>query len=161
MQLLQSIPYLNIYKWLKRYMKSLIYTKLILLLFLSCNNSSKRNEEREQINIKICYVGIIDKPLPTLIFFDKGEENFRMFDYSYELNYRSYLEFKKEIRKHNIKKRESSSLIHVSINKKQNYYLDKKNSLSFLSKLLEITEYKNNKQLENQLKFYFRVVKSQ
>jgi len=142
-------------------MKSLIYIKLILLLFLSCNNNSKRNEEREKFNVKISYVGIVDKPLPTLFFFDKGEENFRMFDYNYELNYNSYLELKKEIQKNNIKMRKSSSLIYVSINKKQNYYLDKKSSLSFFSKLLEITEYKNNKRLENQLKFYFRVVKSQ
>lgn len=142
-------------------MKILIYSKIILLLFICCNNNnSKKNEEKEKFDIKIDFVGIIDKPLPTLIFLDKGEESFKLFEYNYTLNYDSYLELKKEIQKQNFKVRESTSLIHLSINKKQNYYLNKENSMLFISKLLDITEYKNNEQLKYQLNYYLRVIKS-
>lgn len=141
-------------------MKILIYIKIVFLFFFACNNSSKKMDEIKKFSLQITFIGEIDKPLPTLIFFDSCEETFELFNYNYTLNYASYLDIKKEIQKQDLKEKDKSSLIHISINDKQNYYLNKENSLLFISKLLDVTDYKKNEQLKNQLNLYLRVVNS-
>ncbi|AWK05636.1 hypothetical protein HYN56_15870 [Flavobacterium crocinum] len=139
-------------------MKILLYIKLVFLLLIACNNNSKKTEEMEKFNIKITFIGDIDKSLPILNFFDSCEETFKLSNYNYKLNYDSYLELKKEIQKQDSKIKENTSLIYILFNKKQ-YYLDKESSIQFISKLLDVTMYKNNEQLKNQLNLYLKVLK--
>lgn len=141
-------------------MKILIYIKLVFLLLFACNNSSKKMEEIKKFSIQVTFIGDIDKPLPTLNFFDSCKETFKLFNYNYTLNYDSYLELKKEIQKQDLKEKEKFSLILISLNNNQNYYLNKESSLLFISKLLDVTDYKNNEQLKNQLNLYLKVLKS-
>jgi len=139
-------------------MKISLYIKLLFLLFFTCNNSLKTTENAEQFTLKIAFVGDIDKPLPTLNFCGSCKETFKLSNYNYTLNYSSYLELKKEIQQQNPTVKENSSLTYITLNIKEGYYLDKKSSLSFIAKALNATEYKNNKQLKNQLNLYFRVL---
>jgi hypothetical protein len=138
-------------------MKILIYIKLVVLLFFVCNSSSKKIEK---FSIRINYVGDIDKPLPTINFFDTCEESFKSFNYNYTLKYGSYLKIKNEIQNGNSRTKGNSSLICILLNNKQSYYLNKESSLLFISHLLNVTMYKNNEQLKNQLNLYLRVLKS-
>ena len=141
-------------------MKISKYFKLVFLLFFACNNNSKKIESIDKFNLKITFVGNIDKPLPTLNFSDSHEENFKLFNYNYSLNYTSYIEIKNQFEKLGKKIRNNSSLVYISFNKKQSYYLDKKEGLLFIFKLLEIKKYKGNEQLKNQLNLYLNVLKS-
>lgn len=140
-------------------MKISTYIKLMLLLFFGCNNSLKKTDDITNFNIKASYIGNSDKPLPILNFFKSCEESFTLNNYNYELNDNSFNELKKEITKQGSKVKMESSLIHIVINKKEDFYLNKDDSLSFILLLLDTTMYKNNKQLNSQLNLYLRVLK--
>ncbi|WP_447635401.1 hypothetical protein [Flavobacterium microcysteis] len=130
------------------------------MFFIACNSDSKATKKPENFSIQIAYAGITDKPMPTLIFHNPGEKTFeaKHFDYYYELNYDAYTILNEEITKLKTTK-ENLALLNVTINKNQNYYLDKSSGLSFISKVITVTSYKNDEQLKGQLAHYLRVLK--
>ncbi len=140
-------------------MKRLLYIQIVFLFFIACNSDSKAVKEPGN-SIRINYIGEIDKPLPTLFFFNSyGVETYDL-DYSdYHLIHDAYAVLNKEITKLKTTK-EDLALLSVKVNNKQNYYLDKSSSLSFISKVMSAASYKNHKRLKLQLDLYLNVLKS-
>lgn len=140
-------------------MKRLLYIQIVFLFFIACNSDSKATKKPESFSIQIAYAGITDKPMPTLIFSNSSEETFKWKNnYCYELSYDGYTVLNEEITKLKTTK-ENLALLNVTINKNQNYYLGKSSSLSFISKVISVTSYKNDEQLKGQLAHYLKVLK--
>jgi hypothetical protein len=146
--------------------------KIILIVFylflIACDTGMpKINEKPEKFILQFSYVGAKDALIPNLIFCDSCTDKVELVKpqyyvyYNYGLKYESYSKLKYIIMHQDLTgaKGYNTSIIRILLNNKQTYFLKKKGGIKVFTKLLEVTEYKNNAELKDNLEIYLRALK--
>ena len=138
------------------------YIIVVLFAFFCCNTTNKETKDIKNItNLIINYEGDIDKPLPKIVFCKNCNDNydFRVYQFKMSDDFFNSVNALLLLNKYS-KERDNITVISIEINKREKYYLHKKESLLFINEIIKLSAcHENNDLIGKQLFKYLTALR--